>query len=176
MVNSRTKHNCDKVIKFKKPSIKRMRLTGKTVYDKYTNVVGQTVWVKKYENMDGRRVLIYVLGKCDKEDCNGILKYDTRGFKCCNICGLGTKVNDVLLSDLKYGRSLYDNPITPFNKFNGNTKFPDETIKTRNVSNDKLKIDDFIYYNDKGADKIIRLCENIRNWENENEVRRGKEL
>lgn len=155
MINSRTNHKGE-VKTGKKPSRKRMRLQGKTVYDKYNNNVGQTVWTRITKKEDGRRIIIYELKKCDKKDCGGILKIDIRGYKCCVNCGLSTKYDNGIQNDYHKIKS------TDYHLHSGRS---DETLENRNEFWDSLHMEQLIYYKDNGADKLTERYNNVREWE-----------
>ena len=161
----------------KKPTKKYMKLHGKTVYDKDASNFKKSVWKKKIikPNQYHEKIVIYVMYKCDKDGCDGNLEYDQRGYKICNKCGLGLK--DTVLFDNRYkyrkyhGSGWYNNR-NNINYFDGWTKNSkgDETIKLRNLKLDELDMNEFIYYNDIGANEILLKCARIRKWEKEHDI------
>lgn len=164
-MNSRDNHKGSIVI-LRKPSKKRMKLNGKTVYDKYNNNVGQTVWNRQVKTIEGRRITVYVLSKCDKEGCSGTLKIDSRGYKCCVRCGLGLNKDENYICNLQSRSESYkhEKKFDYFLIYNGNT---DENIEVRNNLWDNLELDKLIYWKDKGSEKLLERYKNIRDWETE---------
>lgn len=152
-------HN-EKIPKPKKPTKKYMQLHGKTVYDKNMSNVGQTVWNKITKKTDGIIHIFYALSHCDKEGCNGTLKYDERGFKHCCKCGLGIRINPIenILRNFNYKNDEIE-------QIKSNSYKKDENIKGRNRSWDYLKIDEFIYDNDKGATELKNRIIRIKDFE-----------
>lgn len=149
------KHN-GKIKIEKKPSKKRMKLTGKTVFDKYSSNYNKTVWEKQIIKVDGVRQVKYVLSYCDNKICNGHIIYDKRGYKVCCICGLSKKYDNNIFEKISINESSFgSNYINIY-----------ETIKNRNIMWDTKNIDKFIFEKDKGASQLIDRYNRIKEFEN----------
>jgi len=162
-----SRYNYNGVIqKGKRPSKKFLKLQGKTVYDKDSTNFRKSVWKKKMlkSNKYHDSIIIYVMSKCDENECDGNLEYDIRGFKFCNKCGLGIKHDMYIDNRYKYAASINKRG-KGFVMYN--TRKTDETVNFRNIMWDRMDISEFLYFSDKGASKIIERMENIKRWESD---------
>lgn len=154
-LNSRIKYK-GSIIIGRKPSKKQMKLQGKTVYGDSSSNFGKSVWKKKVIKHDGIKQTIYILHKCNKKDCEGHYIYDERNYKVCCICGLSLNYDNNIQANNRVKNIQYN--------YTNNNK-PIESIKTRNRFWDMLDMDNFIYYKDKGSDKLKERYNNIKKFE-----------
>jgi hypothetical protein len=174
MVYSRSIYNGDGSKKFGKiPSKKQRKLQGKTAYDKDNNNFGKSIWKKRVlkPNKYRDKVVIYVRAKCDKPGCNGHLEYDERNYKVCNVCGLTVNYDNNIVLNTYNLKSIYQESygIGSYKVIKNGKRVNyfrrDESIKLRNHLWDELNPDDFIYFDDIGANKIKEKYERIKNFE-----------